>query len=108
MVVLVGKKAKGVICCFQHIWMFHLFNFTHGLSADLVKSLNEEYRDGGWWKALVDDPQVFIAIRDEYLNVYWNGNSLLKLFLQNDRLVGEVHYKYMLRPEINGNPYIRI
>lgn len=85
-----------------------MFNFKRGLSADLVKSLNEEYRDGGWWKALVDDPQVFIAIRDEYLNVYWNGNSLLKLFLQNDRLVGEVHYKYMLRPEINGNPYIRI
>lgn len=82
-------------------------NFKRGLSADLVKSLNEEYERGGWWQALVDDPQLFIAVRDDYLNVYWKGNSLLRLFLQNGRLVGEVHYKYLLRPEINGNPYLR-
>lgn len=71
-------------------------NFKRGLSADLVESLNEEYERGGWWKALADDPQLFIAVRDDYLNVYWKGNSLIRLFLQNGRLVGEVHYKYML------------
>ena len=85
-----------------------MFNFKRGLSADMVESLNEEYERDGWWTALVDDPQLFIAIRNEYLNVYWKGNSLLKLFLENGRLVGQVHYKYMLRPEINGNPYLRI
>ncbi len=83
-------------------------NFKRGLSADLVESLNEEYERGGWWKALADDPQLFIAVRDDYLNVYWKGNSLLRLFLQNGRLVGEVHYKYMLRPEVDGNPYLKI
>lgn len=83
-----------------------MFKFKRGLGAALVKRLNEEYERGGWWKAMADDPQLLIGIRDEYLNVYWKGNSLLKLFLQEGRLCGEVHYKYMLRPEAKSSPYL--
>ncbi len=83
-----------------------MFKFKRGLSSTLVERLNEEYKRGSWWKAMADEPQLFIGIRDEYLNVYWKGNSLLKLSMQDDRLCGEVHYKYMLRPETVSSPYL--
>lgn len=81
--------------------------FKRGLSPDFIQRLNKEYESGGWWKAIADDPQLFIAIRDAYLNVYWKGNSLLRLRMEGDALVGEVHYKYLLRPDV-ANPYLPI
>ena len=44
---------------------------------------------------MASDPSLFIAIRDGYLNVYYSGNSLLKLSLDGERLAGEIHYKYL-------------
>lgn len=85
-----------------------MYQFKRGLSPEFVTRLNEEYERGGWWQAIADDPSLFIAIRDEYLNVYWKGNSLLKLRMQGDALVGQVHYKYLLRPEISPTPYLQI
>lgn len=85
-----------------------MYQFKRGLSPDFVKRLNEEYERDGWWKVIADDRSLFIAIRDEYLNVYWKGNSLLKLWMQDEALVGQVHYKYLLRPEVQTNPYIHI
>lgn len=81
--------------------------FRRGLSTNFIKRLNQEYEAGGWWKAIADDPQLFIAIRDEYVNVYWKGNSLLRLKLEGDALLGEVHYKYLLKPDME-NPYLPI
>lgn len=81
--------------------------FKRGLSPDFIKRLNKEYESGGWWKAIADDPQLFIAIRDEYLNVYWKGSSLLRLRMEGGALLGEAHYKYLLRPDV-ANPYLRI
>ncbi len=85
-----------------------MFQFKRGLRPEFVKRLNDEYESGGWWKAIADDPQLFIAIRDEYLNVYWKGNSLLKLWMHGDTLAGEVHYKYLLRPEVATSQYLQI
>jgi hypothetical protein len=76
------------------------FVFKHGIDPDFVDRLNHEYERGGWWRAMVSDPSLFIAIRDGYLNVYYNGNSLLKLSLDGERLAGEIHYKYLLRPDM--------
>lgn len=77
-----------------------MFVFNHGINEDFVKRLNAEFERGGWWRAMASDPSLFIAIRDGYLNVYYNGNSLLKLTLDGDRLAGEIHYKYLLRPDM--------
>lgn len=84
-----------------------MFAFNRGINRDFVSRLNAEYERGGWWRAIVSDPNLFIAIRDGYLNVYWNGNSLLKLTLDGDRLAGEAHYKYLLRPDL-PKPYVPI
>lgn len=101
---------KDVICCYQHIDTIRggMFQFKRGLSPEFVSRLNDEYESDGWWRAIADDPQLFIGIRDEYLNVYWKGNSLLRLWIQGDALAGEVHYKYLLKPKIKGNQYLQI
>ena len=72
--------------------------FNRGLSDDFVKALNDEYRKGGWWRNLVDDPKTFLAIRDDYVNIYYRGCALLMLRLNGNRLHGLIHYKYLLRP----------
>lgn len=98
----VGRHAKkDVICCNQHIdtGCGEMFQFKRGLSPDFVRRLNEEYESGGWWKHIADDDQLFVAIRNQYLNVYWKGNSLLELRLNGSDLVGLIHYKYLLRPD---------
>lgn len=82
--------------------------FNRGISAEFVKRLNAEYaKNGGWWRSIADDRDLFVAIRKEYINVYLNGNSLLKLRLEGDDLVGETHYKYLLTPE-SKQPYVRV
>lgn len=83
-----------------------MFQFKRGLSPKFVDLLNAEYEKDGWWKSIADDPSLFIGIRDEYLNVYWKGNSLLRLWPQGDTLSGSVHYKYLLRPEMSTSPYL--
>lgn len=85
-----------------------MYRFKRGISDEFVKKLNDEYVPNSWWQKIADDPDLIISIRDEYLNVYWRGCSLLKLSLQNDRLVGEIHYKYLLRHKTSRNQYLQI
>lgn len=84
-----------------------MFTFNRGIDGRFVDRLNAEYERGGWWRAIATDPDLFIAIRDGYLNVYKGGNSLLKLTLDGDRLAGETHYKYLLRPD-SRTPYVPV
>ena len=58
--------------------------FNRGLCDAFVEVLNNEYEKGGWWRNLVDDKETFLAIRENYLNVYYRGNSLLKLDLTSN------------------------
>jgi len=54
--------------------------FTRHLGDPFVDALNDCYqREGSWWRRIADDPDVFIAIRDGYLNVYVSGGSLLRV-----------------------------
>ncbi|MCY4237758.1 MAG: hypothetical protein OXC93_05335, partial [Rhodospirillaceae bacterium] len=78
-------------------------NFDRGLDNEFVKALNDEYnKEGSWWRNLVDDRELFIAIRNNYLNVYYRGGSVLKLnWLPSERkMIGEIHYKYLLKPSM--------
>ena len=74
--------------------------FNRGLSNDFVNALNDEYGKRSWWRNLVDDRETFLAIRDDYVNVYYGGCSLLLLKLNGNRLEGTVDYKYLLRPDL--------
>ena len=83
--------------------------FNRGLDKAFVDALNEEYDKGGWWRNLVDDKDTFIAIRENYVNAYYCGCSLLKLIWKTGVIVGEIHYKYLLRSSIcNQYEYVRV
>lgn len=81
--------------------------FYRGLDDAFVEALNKEYDKGGWWRTLVDDKDVFLAIRGNYINAYYRGCSLSKLSWQAGDILGEVHYKYLLRPSVH-NEYVKV
>ena len=51
--------------------------FKRGLDQIFVDRLNKEYNKDGWWKKIADHPKLTIAIRNNDLNVYYHGNSIL-------------------------------
>ena len=71
--------------------------FNRGLKDEFVEALNREYEKGSWWKTIVHDPDLFIGIRENYLNVYFKGASLLKLKHTAGHLIGKTHFKYLLK-----------
>ncbi len=81
--------------------------FNRGLDSAFVAAFNKEYDKGGWLRGLVDDSEIFLAIREHYVNFYYRGCSLLKLERLDAAMVGRVHYKYLLRPD-SDDPYITV
>ena len=81
-------------------------NFDRGLGDDFVDALNREYRKGGWWRAMVDDRDLFVAVRDNRVNVYHHGCSLVEVRMESGEVVGRTHYKYLLRPSLDSDPYV--
>lgn len=82
-----------------------MYHFRKGLSKEFVYKLKEEYSKKGLWHDIVNDPDLFVGIRDNYLNVYYMGNSLLKIHLEDSQLRSYTHYKYLLKNSLN-NPYV--
>lgn len=80
--------------------------FNRGLTDEFVCALNKEYDKGGWWCRFVCDRDIFLAIRENYVNAYYRGCSLLRLSLEGDAIVGQIHYKYLLRPSMS-NEYVK-
>ena len=80
--------------------------FNRGLSPEFVEALNDEYAKNGWWRAMVDDTDLFVAIRDDRVNVYYRGCSLADVWMESGQVVGQTHYKYLLRPWVEP-AYIR-
>ncbi len=88
------------------------WTFNRGLREDFLDALNELYgKPGSWWKPLVEDRETFIGVRENSLNVYYRGASLLRLKpLGTGDVAGEVHYKYLVkpRPQDHGDEYVSI
>ena len=79
--------------------------FGRGLDDEFVEALNREYANDGWWRRFVDDRELFVAVRDNRVNVYCRGCSVAEVRLEAGEVVGRTHYKYLLRPSINA-PYV--
>ena len=84
--------------------------FNRGLDSAFVELLNKEYDKGGWWRDFVHDDELFLAIRNGYVNVYYRGCSLLHWSWQGETFTGRIHYKYLLRPKLPAkvDPYVKI
>jgi len=45
--------------------------FNRGLKSDkFIDQLKEEAKNVSWWADVLNDPKLFVAVRDDYLNVY--------------------------------------
>jgi hypothetical protein len=80
--------------------------FQKGLNDEFIRLLNEAYNKGGWWRDLLNDSDLHIGIRNNYLNVYYQGNSLVLIRYDSKGLLGHTHYKYLLHPRKNRKPII--
>ena len=81
--------------------------FNRGLDDAFVDALNQEYEKDGWWCQFVDDRDIFLAIRENHVNAYYRGCSLLRLDWKANAIVGKTHYKYLLNPALD-RPYVEI
>ena len=77
--------------------------FNRGISDEFLEALNNEYKKGGWWRNLVDDEETLVAIRENYLNVYYRGNSLLKLDYTSSGFQPHTDSAFLSRRDIYDN-----
>lgn len=81
--------------------------FGRTLTRDFVDALNGLYNVAGrsWWKGLVEDEEIFIAVRGNSLNAYFQGCSIAQITFEKGEVCASTHYKYLLRSI--DKPYIR-
>ena len=72
--------------------------FNRGLSHEFIHQLDEEAKKNSWWADVLNDPKLFVAVREEYLNVYWRGQSL---FLVKPGPKVTTHVKFLVDPELD-------
>lgn len=49
-----------------------------------------------WWKYIIDDPELYVEVRkDNYINVYYYGGCLAKIWLDKNDIMAETHQKYL-------------
>ncbi len=82
--------------------------YKQGLSDDFVAALNSLHEEpsGGWWRKMLSDPDLFVAIRNNYLNVYYRGCSLARISFDIGAVVVDTHYKYLVKPRLKKE-YVR-
>ncbi|MDD4871303.1 MAG: hypothetical protein PHR77_12150 [Kiritimatiellae bacterium] len=84
--------------------------FQRGINdQSFIQALNDLKKNSdSYWNKMVEDRILFVAIRDEYINVYYKGNSICKLSY-NKGVIAEVHYKYLNLPRPQTeNVYVKV
>ena len=76
------------------------------LITALAKLANAKSQN--WWREILGNPDLHLAIRNGYLNVYAKGQSVFKIELRDDeRPLMTTHYKYLLKPKMSaGKEYV--
>jgi hypothetical protein len=82
-------------------------SFTRHLDPEFIDALNRLRDDrNSWWRKLVDDRDVFIAIRNNWINAYCSGASLARIGW-NGTLQFRAHRAYLVFPaKADADPYV--
>jgi hypothetical protein len=76
--------------------------FKRGISDKFVDALKRLAAVESWWRDVILDKTLIIGVRDEYLNVYWMGQSVFRITMRNDGTVSATtHPKYLLEPSLS-------
>lgn len=88
------------------------FEFKRGLSDGFITELEKLAQKKSWFKDVLQDkdsknrPNLIIALRGNYLNIYYNGQSLFKVDYKNKNLIVSTHPKYLLNPDISDQVFL--
>jgi hypothetical protein len=77
--------------------------FKRGISFEFVEALRRLAKEEGpnWWTEVLADDDLFIAVRDEKLDVYRRGQALFQVFCTPAGVVyADTHPKYLLDPDM--------
>jgi hypothetical protein len=80
------------------------WHFKRGLEEAFMKKLALLAAKGGWFADVLADPGLILGIRNNYLNVYWRGQSLFKIEWSAGKDVPlkiSTHPKYLLDPALS-------
>ena len=75
--------------------------FKRGITNEFVKALGELAAAGGWWRDVLIDNSLPIFLRNECLNVYWQGQSIFKIAYLRGQFRVSTHAKYLLDPSLS-------
>lgn len=78
------------------------WQFRRHLSEPFVAALEEAALNQVWWQEVLSDRDVIVALRNEYINVYYRGQSLFYVGFSDGRIVASTHPKYLIDPSLNG------
>jgi hypothetical protein len=93
------KKLKGLRMPKANDW-----KFSRGLDEQFIVALGELTNDArSWFSEVLHDPELTIGIRDNYINVYADGQSLFmaKWKRSKPHINLSTHPKYLLRSSLN-------
>jgi hypothetical protein len=74
--------------------------FRRALAPNFIERLKDEASKAGWWADVLADPQLFIAPRGSYLDVYWRGQRLFHVRASPSGLKVTTHPKYLVDPAL--------
>lgn len=72
------------------------------LKPEFLSGLEELARDvsqPNWWRDVLSHKDLILAVRRNYINVYYRGASLFKIELKGNQVVPVTHVKYLVRPD---------
>jgi hypothetical protein len=81
--------------------------FDHAINDAFTDKLKTEVTKAGWWANVLGDPELLIALRGKYLNVYWRGQSLFFVKPISSGLEVTTHEKYLLDPALKSQVLLK-
>jgi hypothetical protein len=77
------------------------WHFKRGLNPGFMEKLKSLAEQGDWFSDVLADRDLILGIRDNYVNVYWRGQSLFKIGGKNGPLRFTTHPKYLIDPRLS-------
>lgn len=74
--------------------------FNRGLSNNFIKLLQDAASANCWWRDVLDDHELLIAVRNESLNIYFKGQRIFLAKPQGKEIIVSTHPKYLIDPNL--------
>ncbi len=83
--------------------------FARALTQGFIERLKAETQaeTGGWWRDVLRDENLAIALRGNSLDVYWLGARLFHVAFAEGTLSVSTHEKYLLNPALKDPVFLK-